>query len=239
MGGETGSSLMITRIMKSKILLTKNILEGSNNLTKQVLKVSKIGKKYIFNKTLSEYLKKLNIQFEQINTLSKENIKNIARKWDTGKWKEDMQEKRSLKIYREFKLEIKEEKFYDNRESSKCLFQARTNTLPLNTKRRHTGGDTKCELCNNENEDLIHFLIECKGLEHKRNKQIMMKNQNQNKVAMVGSILFGKGDEEKTKHMIDMMWKFRSGKQLENEKKKEIQNKKKNKDQKQTKKNIA
>ena len=43
--GEIGSSLMITRIMESKILLTKNILKGTNNLTKQVLKVSRMEKK--------------------------------------------------------------------------------------------------------------------------------------------------------------------------------------------------
>ena len=113
---------------------------------------------------------------------------------------------------------MKEEKFYDNRDSSKYLFQARTNTLPLNITRRHTGGDTKCELCNNENEDLIHFLIDCKELEHKRNQQIMEKKQNQNKELMAGSILFGKEDKENVKYMIDMMWKFRLGKKIQNEK---------------------
>ena len=108
-----------------------------------------------------------------------------------------MKEKSSLKTYRTYKLEIKEEKIYDNRDSSKYLFQARTNTLPLNTTKRHTGGDTKCELCNYENEDLIHFLIDCKGLEHKRNINLIQKNLNMDKEKMVGNILFGKGDKEK------------------------------------------
>ena len=39
--GEIGSSLMITRIMESKLLLTKNILEGSNSITKQILGTSR------------------------------------------------------------------------------------------------------------------------------------------------------------------------------------------------------
>ena len=208
---------MITRIMETKLLLTKNILEGDNNLTKNILNESKMERKNNFNKTLSEYLKKLSINFEELKTLSKDNIKNRARKWDSNKWKEELKEKSSLKIYRAYKFEIKEEKFYDNRDSSKYLFQARTNTLPLNTSRRHTGGDTKCELCDNENEDLIHFLIDCKGLEHKRNKYIIQKNLNEDKEKMAGSILFGKGDKENIKTMIEMMWNFRLGKKLQKE----------------------
>ena len=227
--GEIGSSLMITRIMESKLLLTKNILEGSNNLTKKILEESRIERKNKYNTTLSEYLRKLNIRFEELKTISKVNIKDIAKKWDSNKWKADLKEKSSLKTYRTYKLEIKEEKFYDNRDSSKYLFQARTNTLPLNTTRRHTGGDTKCELCNYENEDLIHFLIDCKGLEHKRNINLIQKNLNMDKEKMVGNILFGKGDKEKIKTMIEEMWKFRLGKKLQKEKlPKKIKSKEKN-----------
>ena len=222
--GEIGSSLMETRIMESKLLFTKHILEGSNNLTKQILKESRMKKNNIYNRTLSKYLKKLNIYYEELTSLSKENIKNRAREWDTENWKEDMERKSSLKIYRKFKSKMKEEKFYDNRDSSKYLFQARTNTLPLNTIKRHTGGDTKCELCDNENEDLIHFLIDCKELENKRNKQIMEKNLNQDKEVMAGKILFGKEDKEDIKYMIDRMWKFRLGKKIQNENKKEALN---------------
>ena len=136
--GEIGSSLMVTRIMESKILFTKSILKGSNKLTKQVLNVSRSEKNNLYNKTLNAYLKKFNMKFEDINTSSIEEIKTIARKWDTSKWIEDMNEKRSLKIYREFKGKLKEEKFYDNRESSRYLFEARSNMLPLNIQRRHT-----------------------------------------------------------------------------------------------------
>ena len=113
--GEIGSSLMATRIMESKILFTKSILKGSNNLTKLVLRESRVEKNNVYKKTLNEYLKKLNIRFEDINILSVEKIKTISREWDTRKWREDMNEKRSLKIYREFKGKIKEERFYDNR----------------------------------------------------------------------------------------------------------------------------
>ena len=40
--GEIGSSHLITRIMESKLLFTRNILEGINNINQQILKESKI-----------------------------------------------------------------------------------------------------------------------------------------------------------------------------------------------------
>ena len=92
--GEIGSSLMATRIMESKILFTKSILKGSNNLTKQVLRESRLEKNNVYKKTLNEYLKRLNIKFEDINILSIEKIKTIARKWETRKWIDDMNEKK-------------------------------------------------------------------------------------------------------------------------------------------------
>ena len=215
--GEIGPSLMVTRIMESKILFTKSILKGSNNLTKQVLSVSRFEKNNIYNKTLNAYLKKFNMKFEDINTVSIEEIKARARKWDTSKWIEDMNEKRSLKIYREFKGKIKEEKFYDNRESSRYLFEARSNTLPLNIQRRHTGGNISCDLCKDGNEDLIHFLVECKELNHKRDNNIMLKNHHENKERMVGNILF-KEEKEKVKQMLEDMYKYRRGRTSENDK---------------------
>ena len=221
-----GIIIFFQYVFPTNILLTHlPVLKGSNNLTKQVLSVSRLEKNNLYNKTLNAYLKKFNMKFEDINTSSIEEIKTIARKWDTSKWIEDMNEKRSLKIYREFKGKIKEEKFYDNRESSRYLFEARSNTLPLNIQRRHTGGNINCDLCKDGNEDLIHFMVECKVLEHKRNKNVMLKNYNDNKERMVGSILF-KEDKEKVKQMIEAMFKYRAGKMIQNDK---IETKKRNK----------
>lgn len=87
---------MIIRIMESKLLLTKNILEGSNNLAKKILEESRIERKNKYNTTLSEYLRKLNMRFEELKTISKVNIKGIAKKWDSNKWKAELK-KNSLK----------------------------------------------------------------------------------------------------------------------------------------------
>lgn len=57
----------------------------------------------------------MSINFEELKTLNKGNINNRYRKWNSSKWKEDLKEKSSLKIYNAYKLVIREEKFYDNR----------------------------------------------------------------------------------------------------------------------------
>ena len=116
-------------------------------------------------------------------------------------------------IYRTFKTEIKEEKCYDNRLSSVRLFRARSNTLELNDRNRLKNMDTKCELCDNENEDLTHFLIDCKKFDHLREERIMTKYYVENKEQMIGKILFESEEMEQTKSMIERMWKYRKGKQ--------------------------
>ena len=72
--------------MESSLLLTKNILEVSNNLPKQILKESRIEKNR-YNKILRKYPKKLDIIFEELKTISKDNIEGIAMKWESNKWK--------------------------------------------------------------------------------------------------------------------------------------------------------
>ena len=52
----------------------------------------------------------------------------------------------------------------------------------------------------------------------------MEKTLNQDKEVMAGKILFGKEDKEDIKYMIDRMWKFRLGKKIQNENKKEALN---------------
>ena len=82
---------------------------------------------------------------------------------------------------------------------------------------RYKNLDTKCDLCDNENEDLIHFLIDCKKLEHLRDERIMVKCLDENKEQIVGKILFEYEEIEQTKNMVEKMWNFRKGKQKEKE----------------------
>ena len=109
----------------------------------------------------------------------------------------------SLKIYREFKGEIKEETYY-NDEESRILFQIRSNTLKLNDRRRHEGRSTQCELCGNEKEDLEHFILVCGALEEERRKITKLQRpQEEDQRKIIGELVFADSDERKKLYM---MW---------------------------------
>ena len=100
------------------------------------------------------------ISMGEVKRLTKEDIKKKTREWDTCNWKSEMESKESLALYRSWKSEIKEEEVYDNTFSSILLFRARTNTLGLNKKNRHQGGNVNCPFCGVE-EDANHFILHC------------------------------------------------------------------------------
>ena len=186
-------------------------MTGKNTLTKEILYKIREEKVSNWNKQVEQYLKEVNMRYIEINTLTKTKIKQKMRKWDTEEWEKDLESKSSIKIYRTFKTEIKEGKDYDNRLSSKIIFRARSNTLELNDRNRFKNQNTMCELCEKEKEDLIHFIIDCKKLEHLRDEDIVKKYDDENKEQRVGKMLFENEDMEKKK-MIEKMWKYRKGK---------------------------
>lgn len=213
--GEVGSSMMKTRFIEGKLVYTRSIQTGKNSLVQEILytirserKTAK-QKKITWNNQLNEYLNEVNIRYGEIGTLSKKEIKRRVRDWDTNKWKEELDNKSSVKIYKDFKKRMKDDGCYDNKFSSVLLFRARSNTLKLNIRKRHQNGDTKCELCEEEREDLTHFIIDCKELEGSRDKEIMKEHYDTNKEEMIGKILHTKEKIEAVKNMLEKMWNQR------------------------------
>ena len=91
--------------------------------------------------------------------------------------------------------------------SSQILFQARANCMPLNYKNRHIEGrEKKCDLCENEIEDVGHFLIECKTLYRERDMNIINKHKVEDKKKWIGNILWEEKNVEKLKLMLKGMW---------------------------------
>ena len=123
--------------------------------------------------------------------MDKKEIKRKLVDWDTMKWKEEMKEKTTLTLYCKYKKKILDEKIYDNRLSSTILFNARTNMLDLNDRKRHEGkkkkgskknkGKTKCELCDCEYEDIYHFILRCRKLKSERNNELIRKKKEKMK----------------------------------------------------------
>ena len=63
--------------------------------------------------------------------MDREELRIKIREHDTKKWRDNMNEKSTLYIYREAKKKIRYEDCYSNSYQSEILAKARTNTLQL------------------------------------------------------------------------------------------------------------
>ena len=122
---------------------------------------------------IKEYLEELQININTIQTSTIQDIKSTIKIYDSNLWHTDMQEKSTLTIYRKYKHSIKDEQnLYDNSAGTTTLFEARTGTLQLNDTKRHTNGETSCELCGYHYENCEHFLLHCTALQETRKNVI-------------------------------------------------------------------
>ena len=144
-------------------------------------------------KTTKKYCAETGTRIEAICSTGKnqEDIEKLMKIWDTNKWLEEMNSKSSIAIYRKFKKSIKEEKEYDNTQSSALLYKARANVLALNDRKRHQNEDTKCPLCNHLYENMEHFILDCEELENIRSENIVLQRPHlENKDDIIGNFLF-------------------------------------------------
>ena len=101
---------------------------------------------------------------------------------------------------------------YNNRKSSVILFKCRTNNLNHNNRKRFRGENTACDLCNDENEDLAHFLLRCPEFAEERKKNPRLQQPyEENEEKIIGRLMFGE-DVEEMKKTIYAFWKIREEK---------------------------
>ena len=88
--------------------------------------------------------------------------------------------------------------------------------MNLNDLRKYTDGEIKCDVCSDEEEDLIHFLVRCRGLEDRRDKELIKKFRGVDDRATVGKMLFkaNERDIERLKRMLRIMWSERKLKSM-------------------------
>ena len=208
--GETGESLMKSRLMKERIMMAHSIWNGSNKVVKEVLRRRRRDRGDRWAKALNRQLEELGVRFEDMVDMSPNQIKRRVKNYDSGKWYEEMTTKTSLGIYRKFKKRVNDDRIYDNRKSSELLFRARSNTLALNVEKRFRNENTECELCHRGEENLQHFLLECLTLEEKRDQYLMRKCWREEKEEMIGELLFDNKEIERVKNMIEKMWQKRT-----------------------------
>ena len=87
-------------------------------------------------------MKDVNIRFNNIHQKCKEYLKQFMIKWELNIWKAEPE-----MIY---KKKFGDEEIYDNRPSSNILNKARTNTLQLNDRNRHTNKEINCMVCDKD-----------------------------------------------------------------------------------------
>ncbi len=189
--GDIGASSCYARDMKIKILFAKHLLkENRNELIRNIfLKEFEITNVTKWIKTLKTYMKKIDINLTQIIRLSKHNIIEKIKKWDTREWKEEIQTKSTLSIYSLYKRNIKEESWVDNTLGSKLIMRARTNSLTLNWRNRFQKKSEQSLCCECETETLEHFLLDCEEYCDIRLNQSFLLNTNNENRNIIGNIL--------------------------------------------------
>ena len=159
----------------------------------------------------------LQININMIETYSVMTIKNMIKNYDNNHWHEDLKNKSTLKLYRQLKFSIQDDqKLYDNTAASTTLFEARSGTLRLNDRNRHTRGDTRCPLiplCNHEYEDLEHFLLMCDSLKCTRMKIVgLQRPHKDHEITITQFLLFNESNEEcimRNKDDLQKLWNHR------------------------------
>ena len=118
-----------------------------------------------------------------------------------------MVRKVSLRFYIQEKKKIKYELCYRNNRNSLFLARARTNTIKLEDHKGRglVGYDKTCKLCKEDKEDLVHFIINCRGLEEARNYNLLDRNIK-NPEKRMRKLLFRDNRFQEIGNMIKNLW---------------------------------
>ena len=213
--GEVGASMTQARAMKGHLQYARNNLQGNNQLLKEVTETQLEEKSTKWAKMIISHLELLKLKVSNLRNMGKEELNKKVVSWDDDKWRKEVESKSRLKIYKKWKVKIKEDNIYDNTQGSVVLFQARTDTLPLKARKRFTKEDTKCPLCEAENENLEHFLLKCPELSETRVESTELQQlYREDKEEVIMNFLFdeNKKNMEEKKCNLFRMWKQRKRK---------------------------
>ena len=122
---------------------------------------------------------------------------------------ESDEERSTLVLYRKYKLEIKQEKWFRNGYKYEIMMKARSNTLRLAW--REKGDEEKlCKLCRKEEETLKHFLLDCNLLQNIRNECVIMQKPRIEKEDEILQelLLFKNTCREKVQEYLNVVFKM-------------------------------
>ena len=206
--GEIGSSTIIARDMKYKLLYYKYALSETNNSLLREIIINDLESQTEWYKKTKSYMDRIGITQGQLLSLSKENIKRKVDDWDTLQWREGMINKSTLSIYREYKLNIKEESWFFNSYKVTIMMKARSNTLKLNWREFGTEAAKQCKMCGQSIETLEHFILDCNRLQGVRSSYVELQRPIiEDKKNLLATILLLEGRcDGNTEYFIDLLW---------------------------------
>ena len=207
--GEVGASLMKTRIMEGNLQFLRGTVQGKNDLTRKVALEDLKMQKSPWAKTIRGYLESTGLTIRDLERMTKPSLKKCLKEWDNRQWLEELETKTSIGIYRAGKPAIKEDPIYDNTPASIVLFQARSNTLPLEARKRD---DKECKLCGKDEENQHHFLLECEKLTEERLRLPRLQRPHpENTNSVLRDFLFNddNGEMEYNKEGLYRLWRLR------------------------------
>merc|ERR1712121_114452 len=192
--GEMGASLMKTRVMKTTLQYVREVKKGN------------------WYRVVNSYLEELKIDWEDIYSMTKEDINKMMLEYDTKKWIKDLEEKSTLRYYKEGKESMGYENCYRNNADSMLYAQARLNALKLEEAigRGQRYYDQTCKLCGLEEEDLLHFMLKCPRLEKRRDQEILDNGIEDPEKKLTHFLFKQKNHQEKGKMIKDMWYARRS-----------------------------
>ena len=207
--GEIGASLMKSRVIEGRLQYIRSIWDRENGLLKLVLEdqFDRPGK---WMKKTMDWMEYVNVSKRELKNLGRKGIKEKVREKDSNRWKEELETKSSLGLYKGWKKDMKEEQIYDNRKASEILYRARSNSLMLEDRSRHSGGRITCRICDQGTENLTHFILECEGLIEERGRaKTLQRPHPEDQDEVLGAFLFDQETLEENKVTLYDMWKKR------------------------------
>ena len=206
--GEIGISNMKARIARSRLLYLRRIETGNNEVLKRILEDSKKHKKSKWWETTRKYMNWAQIEEREIKEKTAKEIRGKIAKVVEEEWREEMEKNNSLRIYRRFKKEMKEEDYSGSRESMVWL-RARTNSLNLGENSWQRNRDV-CVGCSEERETLEHFMLHCPMWEEWRiESRSLQRPRIEETDQVLGEFLFGGHKNNTKKRTLLKMWNER------------------------------
>ena len=116
MRGEVGIGTVESRIARSRIQYMRKVQQGDNKMVKRVMEEARTGRSDWMKET-RRCLTWAGVEETEVEGMTREEVKRRVAQVVQEEWREEMETKSSLRMYRQFKTEMREEDNGGGRES--------------------------------------------------------------------------------------------------------------------------